>query len=77
MSHASEVPAPHITLQDFKPETVRGTPGHFRVGQTRAGQWWLIDPRDGAFFSRGVNGVNRSGAVGGRPAALGLSLIHI
>jgi hypothetical protein len=71
MSQAREVTAPQITLQDFKPETVRGIPGYFRVGQTRAGQWWLIDPRDGAFFSRGVNGVNRSGAVGGRPAAPG------
>ncbi len=68
MPHTSEVPAPQPTLQDFKPETIRGAAGYFRVGQTPAGQWWFIDPRDAAFFSRGVNGVNRTGAVGGRPA---------
>jgi len=71
MPHASEVPGPQPTLRDFKPETIRGAAGYFRVGQTRAGQWWLIDPQDGAFFSRGVNGVNRLGAVGGRPASPG------
>lgn len=61
MAHASDAPTrqPHVfpplTLADFKPETIRGAPGFFRVGQTPAGQWWLIDAEDRAFFSRGVN----------------------
>lgn len=63
--------APQPTLQDFRPETIRGAAGFFRVGQTRQGQWWLVDPRDAAFFSRGVNGVNRTGTTGGRVAKPG------
>jgi len=64
MAHASGPVTPQITLQDFRPESIRGTAGYFRVGQTRSGQWWFIDPRDGAFFSRGINGVNRTGTTG-------------
>lgn len=45
------------TLLDFRPETLRGTPGFFRVGQTSAGQWWLIDAADRPFFSCAVNAV--------------------
>lgn len=59
MANADGAAAPPITLTDFKPETIRGTPGFFRVGQTHAGVWWLIDPDDSAFFSRGVNAVAR------------------
>ena len=59
---------PRLTIEDFPPETVRGAPGFFRVGQAR-GQWWLIDPHDRPFFSRGVTAVNRSGRIGGRWAA--------
>ncbi|HEX2854628.1 MAG TPA: hypothetical protein VHO24_15460 [Opitutaceae bacterium] len=58
-------PAPR-TLSDFKSETLRGTAGFVRVGQTRAGQWWFIDAHDRPFFSRGVAAVNRFGRAGGR-----------
>lgn len=54
------------TLEDFRPDSLRGTPGFFRVGQARDGHWWLIDPLGQAFFSKGVAGVNRSGRVDGR-----------
>ena len=70
MAHASDaptrppIPLSPLTLADFKSETVRGAPGFFRVGQTFAGQWWLIDAEDRAFFSRGVNAVGS----GVRPA---------
>jgi hypothetical protein len=50
---------------------VRGCPGYFRVGRTLAGQWWLIDPRERAFFSRGVTSINRAGTQGGRYARPG------
>ncbi len=43
--------------QAFRPETVRGTAGFFRVAQTVAGQWWLIDPDGSATWLRAVNGV--------------------
>jgi len=69
MAHASE--AHSHTLADFKPETLRGTPGFFRAGRTRRGQWWLLDPRDRPFFSKGVAGVNRSGRADGRSAPPG------
>lgn len=58
-------------LSDFKSETIRGAPGFVRVGQTRAGQWWLIDAQDRPFFSRGVAAVNRFGRAGGRGAQPG------
>ncbi len=54
------------TLEDFRPDSLRGTPGFFRAGQARDGQWWLVDPLGQAFFSKGVAGVNRSGRVDGR-----------
>jgi hypothetical protein len=71
MAHASGVPTPQLTLQDFRIETLRGAAGHVRVGLTRAGQWWLVDARDQPFFSRGVNGLNRTGTTGSRTAQLG------
>ena len=43
--------------QAFRPETVRGTAEFFRVAQTVAGQWWLIDPDGSATWLRAVNGV--------------------
>ncbi len=64
MAHAGD--APQLTLSDFKPETLRGTAGFVRVGQTRAGQWWFVDARDRPFFSCGVAAVNRAGRGGGR-----------
>jgi len=71
MMQPSEAPAAHPALPDFKPETIRGAAGYFRVGQTRAGEWWFIDPRDEAFFSCGVNAVTHNGgtrAEGAEPA---------
>jgi hypothetical protein len=69
MAHASE--APQFTSAAFKPETLRGAPGFVRVGKTRAGQWWFLDPHDRPFFSCGVASVNRSGRAGGRSAQPG------
>jgi len=59
------------TPADFKPETIRGLPGFFRVGQTRRGQWWLIDSYGQPFFSKGVASVNRFGRADGRSAPAG------
>jgi hypothetical protein len=56
---------------EFRAETVRGREGFFRVGQTTAGQWWLIDPAGKPFFSKGVTAVNRAGTQGGRRAKPG------
>lgn len=44
-------------LPDFKRESLRGTPGYFRVGCTHAGQWWLIAPDGQPFFMKAVHGV--------------------
>jgi hypothetical protein len=44
-------------LQHFKAETLRGREGFFRVGQSEAGQWWLLGPDDLPCFARAVNGV--------------------
>ncbi|MDB6167724.1 MAG: hypothetical protein JWM88_588 [Verrucomicrobia bacterium] len=41
----------------FKPETMRGAPGFFRVAQAFSGVWWLLDPEDRPFVLRAVNGV--------------------
>jgi len=64
MAHASD--APSSLPADFKPEPLRGKPGFFRVGQTRRGQWWLVDAHNRQFFSKGVTGVNRAGRADGR-----------
>jgi hypothetical protein len=64
---AGELPS----LADFRPETIRGQAGYFRVGQSSAGQWWLITPDDRAFFSKGVTAINRAGTMGGRWAKRG------
>ncbi len=69
MAHASDAPQPPSA--DFKPETIRGAAGFVRVGQTRSGQWWFIDPHGRPFFSCGVASVNRSGRAGGRSAQPG------
>lgn len=42
---------------DFRPETLRGRAGFFRVGRTAAGPWWFVDPAGRPFFARGVHGV--------------------
>lgn len=54
------------SVDDFKPATIRGVSGFVRVGQTRAGQWWLIDPHGRAFLSKAVAAVNRTGWADGR-----------
>ena len=53
---------------DFDPATLRGTPGFFRVGRTRQGQWWFLTPDNRPFFSKGVTSINRAGTMGGRYA---------
>jgi hypothetical protein len=58
-------------LDDFKPNSLRGTAGFFRVGQARNGQWWLVDPHGRPFFGRAVAGVNLSGRTGGRQPLAG------
>ena len=66
MAHSSRDGALIPSLEDFRPDSLRGTPGFFRVGQAREGHWWLVDPLGHAFFSKGVAGVNRSGRTDGR-----------
>jgi len=53
-----------LSFRSFKPETLRGTAGFFRVGQTAGGQWWLLDPHDQPFFAKSVAAVNRYGRAG-------------
>ncbi len=55
--------------QEFRPETVLGTEGFFRVGQTRAGGWSLIDPAGRRFFACGVNEVDGIADSPHEPAA--------
>lgn len=57
MAHAGEADPSAEPLNDFRPETLRGTEGFFRAGQDSDGRWWLIDPRDRPFFCRAVHGV--------------------
>jgi hypothetical protein len=52
----------------LKPETLRGRAGFFRVGQTRDGAWWLVDPHNQPIFLRSVAAVNRHGRAGVIPA---------
>ncbi|MBI4622142.1 MAG: hypothetical protein HY736_02840 [Verrucomicrobia bacterium] len=49
---------------EFRPGTVRGAAGFFRVGQDAAGRWWLIDPAGAAFFGRAVHGVRVAAGQG-------------
>ena len=69
MAHAGE--AHLFSISDFKPEAIRGTPGFFRVGRTRRGQWWFVGPDDRPFFSKGVAGLNATGRVDGRSTPVG------
>lgn len=56
-------------LDDFKTDTLRGTPGYFRVGRTDAGQWWLIDNENRPFFAKAVHGVSAEPDAAYDPAA--------
>ena len=58
--------AVYPSLDEFKPGTIRGTNGFVRVGQTRAGQWWLIDPQGRPFLCKAVAAVSRTGWADGR-----------
>lgn len=69
--------APPRLLTDFKLESLRGKAGFVRVGQTAAGQWWLLDARGHPFFSRGVNLVSRNGGGGPPgPYAAAVTRLH-
>lgn len=63
MAHSSDA------LNDFRPGTLRGTAGFFRVGQTHADQWWFVDPAGRPFFARGVHGVTARADSPHDPAA--------
>lgn len=62
--------APMINvLPDFRTGTLRGKQGYFRVGQTEAGQWWLIDAKDRPFFAKMVHRVSADVEATHDPAA--------
>ena len=65
----SRRPPPSRRLQAKKP--FAGLRAFVRAGQTRAGQWWLLDARNRPFLSRGVNAVNRFGRLDGRAGPAG------
>lgn len=61
---------PNIVLPEFRPDTLRGTPGFFRVGRPAGSdQWWFIDPAERPFFARGVHGVGAEADSPHDPAA--------
>ncbi len=45
------------TLNTLKPESLRGAPGFFRVGQDGAGRWWLVQPDGTPVIGCGVDDV--------------------
>lgn len=47
----------------FKPESIRGAAGFFRVGQMQNGAWSLIDPDGAPFFAAIVNAVDAPASV--------------
>jgi hypothetical protein len=55
MLDANEAPA--ATAARWRPESRRGTDGFFRVGQTTAGAWSMLDPEGRPFFCQAVHGV--------------------
>lgn len=69
MAKVRGVESPDISL--FKPETLRGRAGFFRVGQTTGGRWWLAGPQDQAVFMKAAAAVNRHGRAGPTPGHLG------
>ncbi len=58
-------------FSDFRPDTLRGTPGFFRLGRTLDGIWWLLTPEDEPVLLRAVAGVNRHGRAGPAPVLRG------
>jgi hypothetical protein len=55
------MPLPSDAPPAFKPETVRGAAGFFRVGQSSTGAWSLIDPDNRPFFASAVNEIASEG----------------
>jgi hypothetical protein len=70
MARSRDVDFP--SLDDFKPATLRGSRGFFRVGQTKHGQWWFLDAHDRAIFSKAVAAVSRTGWAEGRSSKPGV-----
>lgn len=60
-----------LNFSSFKSESLRGRAGFFRVGQTAAGQWWLVDPHNQPFFAKAVAAVNPHGRAGPLPEHAG------
>ncbi len=48
---------PRLTLDDFRPGSLRGVEGFFRVGQTRSGKWWFLDPNETPWWCRAATKV--------------------
>src|SRR4051794_9967082 len=55
MAQTGEPPA--VVSDGFRPGTLRGIEGFFRVGQDTSGSWWLQTPEGAPFFARTVHGV--------------------
>jgi hypothetical protein len=54
---ASRPGVPRSTFDTLKPESLRGAPGFYRVGQDGAGRWWLVQPDGKLVIGCGVDGV--------------------
>ena len=62
-------------LDEIKLSTLRGSPGYFRVGQSTAGNWWLIDPSDRPVFVAAVSGGTSAPLPGSRLRGWGFSAV--
>jgi len=51
---------------EIDPDTLVGKEGFIRVGKSRAGMWWLLDPDGKPFYYRAMCSVNNRGGTGGR-----------
>ena len=60
MLSVSALPAAPVEIVS---ESLRGTPGFFRVGQTAEGRWWFVDPEGRLFWSHGANSVGAGTAT--------------
>ncbi|MFA6962277.1 MAG: hypothetical protein WC205_16100 [Opitutaceae bacterium] len=63
-----------LSVSSFRPESLRGRAGFFRVGRTVAGQWWLLDSHDRPVFIKAVAAVNRHGRAVSSPGQRGAYL---
>lgn len=64
MAHASGAASCPVLSEMFRPETVRGADGFFRVAEDRTGRWWLIDAENRPFFCKAVHGVGPAETFG-------------